>query len=223
MRMMGSLQLRARYGRTIESVDRMVLFAPADIELINPSPTLLALVEVSGLEIDLADLLGILRSKVDRSTVESVVNPERALHETARSTRSILRDEDTRMALQAMLLQAVPRRPDGALDWPVIDRLVADYANVRVPCLIVWGRRDETLPVAMGYKLAAQIPGAELHVLEECKHSAHLEFPQQCAEIIRRFEVVPAHGAEETTADSRRRTPVEAGTQGTQALALGTP
>jgi pimeloyl-ACP methyl ester carboxylesterase len=191
MRMMGSLDLRARYGETLERIDRMVLFAPADIELVNPSPALLQLAEVSGIEVDLANLLGILRSKVDKSTVESVVNPERALRETARSTRSILSDADTRLALQAMLLQAIPRLPDGELDWPVIQRLVADYANIEVPCLIVWGRRDATLPVSMGYKLAAQIPSAELYVLEECKHSAQLEFPELCADIIRRFEVVP--------------------------------
>ena len=190
IRMMDSLELRVRYDRVLRHVDRMVLFAPADVELVNPSPELLALAEVSGIEVGLADILGILRARVDEATFSGVVNPDRALHETADKTRSILRNSDTRLALQAMLLQAVPRVPDGGLDWPIVELLVADYANVDVPCVIVWGRRDETLPAAMGYKLAAQIPTAELRILENCKHSIQLECPEVCADIIRGSAVV---------------------------------
>ncbi|MCI0637277.1 MAG: alpha/beta hydrolase, partial [Actinobacteria bacterium] len=44
-------------------------------------------------------------------------------------------------------------------------------------CLIIWGSRDETLPVSMGYKLAAQLPRARLVVVPGCMHSVHLEEP----------------------------------------------
>ena len=98
----------------------------------------------------------------------------------------MLTQRDTRLALQAVFTQTVPMR-DGRPDWPAIHSVVADYANVDVPCLIVWGARDETLPVAMGFKLAAQLPNAQLHVVPDCMHSVHLEDPVLCANLIRDF------------------------------------
>jgi pimeloyl-ACP methyl ester carboxylesterase len=87
-----------------------------------------------------------------------------------------------------MILQAVPfdltsRRPD----WEAIEVLEADYANVRVPALILWGARDETLPASMGYKLRAQLPDARLRIVEESMHSLPTERPALCAEYIRSF------------------------------------
>jgi pimeloyl-ACP methyl ester carboxylesterase len=158
IRMMASPDHRSRYDAVIRHVDRMVLFAPADVEIVSPSPVLMKLAALSGLEVAIADLFGILRMKVEGATRESVVDPaRRAIREEADKTCEILRNSDTRLALQAMLLQAVPRRPGGDLDWERIDTLTAQYANVDVPCLIVWGRYDETLEKALGYKLAAQI------------------------------------------------------------------
>ena len=187
IRMMASPTLRARYDRLLRHVDRMVLLAPADVEIVNLSRELIRLAVASGLEFTLADLLGILSGEVEKATIRSVFNPDRALIEDHHRTYAILRHTRTRLALQAMLLQAVPRLPDGTLDWPTIDRLVAEYANVDVPCLIIWGAYDETLPKSMGYKLAHQIPTAELYVLDNCKHSTQLECPYRCADLILAF------------------------------------
>ena len=74
-------------------------------------------------------------------------------------------------------------------DWDRIEELVADYDNVRVPCLIVWGARDETLPASMGYKLQAQLPDAWLWVVGESKHWLPLERPTFTANTIRAFVV----------------------------------
>jgi pimeloyl-ACP methyl ester carboxylesterase len=200
IRMMGSLPLRTRYDRLLRHVDRMVLLAPADA-FVNPSPEILRLAEVSGLEVEIAALLGILQLTFDEATVRGVDNPDRALREEAERLCRILRQPRTRLALQAMLLQAVPRGPDGRVDWPAIARIEADYANVGVPCLIVWGRRDEVLPEAMGHKIADQIPTAELYVVEHCKHSVHLECPRLCADIIGRFTAAPTAWNDALTPD----------------------
>ena len=87
-----------------------------------------------------------------------------------------------------MIAQALPfnlqtMRPD----WERVEQLVADYQNVQVPILILWGARDETLPVSMGYKLQAQIPDAELRVIERSMHSLPLERPVVTASNIRQF------------------------------------
>ena len=56
-----------------------------------------------------------------------------------------------------------------------------------VPCLILWGRRDETLPVAMGYKLMRQLPNARLEIVQRAKHSAMQEHPLLCVRRVERF------------------------------------
>jgi len=87
-----------------------------------------------------------------------------------------------------MLPQAVPwREKEHRPDWAAIKRLEADYGNIDVPCVIVWGQCDETLPASMGYKLKDQIAGARLIVLSDTMHSIQTERPQQCVRIIREF------------------------------------
>ncbi len=188
LRMMGSTDLRQRHEQIARSVDRMVLMAPADVEIINPPALFVQIAELSGPEVMFGDVTGILMQRICEGTRSSVDDPAKALREEARTRHEMLTQRSTRRALQAVFTQAVPMRDDRP-DWPVIERLVGDYANVRVPCLIVWGAHDETLPVSMGYKLAAQLPLAQLHVVPDCMHSVHLERPILCANLIRDFGV----------------------------------
>ncbi len=62
-----------------------------------------------------------------------------------------------------------------------------DYAAVGVPCLLVCGARDETLPVAMGFKLLRLLPRAWLRVLPRSMHSLPVERPEECASLLRGF------------------------------------
>ncbi len=187
IRMMASPTLRARYDGLLPHVDRMVLLAPADVEIVNPSPTLLKLAAVSGIEITFAVLTGILEPKIAKATIESVFDPELALQEEADKVCDNLKHTPSLLALQAMLREASPRLPDGTLDRSAVMPLVDEYKNVDVPCLIIWGAYDETLPEAMGHKLQDEIPTAELYVLDNCKHSTQLECPERCADLILAF------------------------------------
>ncbi len=56
-----------------------------------------------------------------------------------------------------------------------------------IPCLIVWGARDETFPLSMGYKLQAQLPDATLIVIHDTKHSMQLERPRLSSSVVREF------------------------------------
>lgn len=60
---------------------------------------------------------------------------------------------------------------------PDYDRLVAAYGNLGVPTLIVWGRNDRITPLAMGERLARELPGASLSVIDDCGHNPHEERP----------------------------------------------
>ncbi len=186
LRMTACPTLRARHAAVVARIDRMVLLAPMDVEFLNPSADIVALAKVTEMEIAIAGMIGILQEKVALAILGSVFNPDRALREDVDQLCDALRDPRTRLPLQAILMQARPM--DGErLDWPAVERIVGDYANVDVPCLILWGAYDDTLPVSMGFKLADQIPTAELYIVEDCMHSIQLEYPALVAETIRRF------------------------------------
>ena len=71
---------------------------------------------------------------------------------------AIMRDVLRRAASQAMLRQIVPWTDDLRPDWPRIEAITSDYANVEIPCLILWGARDEALPVSMDVKQRKVLP-----------------------------------------------------------------
>jgi pimeloyl-ACP methyl ester carboxylesterase len=185
--MLANPNLRARYATVVGAVDSMVLLAPSNVAVINPPASLQGIVRTPGLVFEFADLLGILRHQVALAIHAGADRPSRALVEEANRVHTVLRNQDTRRAAQAMLSRAVPRLPDERLDFAAIERTESQFANVQVPILILWGRRDETLPSDMGYKLARILPAAELRIVERCKHSIHIEYPQLCAAAIREW------------------------------------
>jgi pimeloyl-ACP methyl ester carboxylesterase len=88
-----------------------------------------------------------------------------------------------------MMRQAITWKEFGKkLDWDAVRRLEEAYYNITIPCLIVWGDRDETLPLSMGYKLKDQIPSARLVIVPNCKHLLPLEKPALCARLCRSFD-----------------------------------
>jgi pimeloyl-ACP methyl ester carboxylesterase len=64
---------------------------------------------------------------------------------------------------------------------------LADYSRFSLPTLIVWGRRDRLVPMALGQRLASEIPGAQFVAFDECGHLPQEESPQKTAEAIARF------------------------------------
>ena len=64
---------------------------------------------------------------------------------------------------------------------------LADYGRVSAPTLIVWGRRDRLVPIALGERLASEIPRAQFVALDECGHLPHEESPAEIADAIARF------------------------------------
>ncbi|HET6202226.1 MAG TPA: alpha/beta hydrolase [Planctomycetota bacterium] len=60
------------------------------------------------------------------------------------------------------------------------------HRQIRAPTRILWGRNDRLLPVRLGERLAREIPGAEL-VLLDAGHIAHLERPAETNRIVLEF------------------------------------
>jgi len=176
LRMLGDPTLRAQFADVRERIDGIVLIAPADIAVEQINPMFEEVVDLADWKAQVGSALGILRYNVETGIYEAVVRPEeRALQGEADRIVALLSNRCTRRVTQAMLSNFRPtdrcRRPL----WPEIRALEAQYANVDVPCLIIWGRCDETLPVTMGRKLEKQIPGAVLWEVPDAKHSPHQE------------------------------------------------
>jgi pimeloyl-ACP methyl ester carboxylesterase len=167
-------------------VDSLVLLSPLEVASIRPDPLFQEIAEASSLKIDAGGITGILESKIVEATRRSVVSPDRALREEARTRLEYLRDPARRRAAQAMIRQAAPWK-ESRLDWECVEPIEQEYCLIDLPALIVWGRRDETLPIAMGYKLAAEMPASTLVPIPRVMHSPHIEVPQITADLIRSF------------------------------------
>ncbi|GJQ28219.1 MAG: hypothetical protein HBSAPP03_01030 [Phycisphaerae bacterium] len=193
IRAYGDPLIRKDFSDTIARIDRMILFAPLDIAVEKAHPILIELSRLSGVRVWSALQTGLLKERVAAAMLESSFHPHRALREEADAKMKMLTDWSTRRAMQATLNRAVPTKGDRP-DWERIDRIVASYAQVDRPALIVWGVHDEVLPVSMGYKLTAQLPQARLITIPDGMHSFPLEQPDVAARIVRAFLTGQAEG-----------------------------
>jgi len=75
------------------------------------------------------------------------------------------------------------------------DRL---YLLGPVPTLIVWGERDNTIPLAHGWEAHEAIPGSRFEALPGAAHFPHLEDPDGLARVLRDFlETTSPHAIED--------------------------
>jgi pimeloyl-ACP methyl ester carboxylesterase len=65
-----------------------------------------------------------------------------------------------------------------------LDRL---YLAENVPFLIVWGGRDNIIPIEHGYAAHELVPSSRLEVLPDAGHFPHLDEPQRFLELLEEF------------------------------------
>ncbi len=187
LRMLGNLQLKAEFADVLEHVDGAVLIAPLDFAVGRVDPTLAELARFRDLQVSLGTATGVVRRLTAEAIYRSGVDASRMPVEEFDRTFEILIDPPRRHAMQAMLQRAVPRNEDASIIWESALALAADYANVDVPCVIVWGEQDETLISASGYVLQHKIPEAKLRLISDCMHCVPIEAPLICANLIHRL------------------------------------
>jgi 2-hydroxy-6-oxonona-2,4-dienedioate hydrolase len=64
-------------------------------------------------------------------------------------------------------------------------------ASVHAPALVVWGRQDMLLPLALGEEYARLLPGAKLVVIDDCGHLPPAEKPAEFAKAVVEFLAQP--------------------------------
>lgn len=67
------------------------------------------------------------------------------------------------------------------------ESIVAQYSQIEIPTLILWGEHDEIIPVESGHRLNRNIETSHLKIFEECGHVPHEEYPQDFVKEILRF------------------------------------
>lgn len=83
------------------------------------------------------------------------------------------------------------------------ERLEPRYREITAPTLLLWGREDRVTPLAVGERLARDLPGARLVVYPRCGHFPMIEHAAQSSAELMRFlddeasvpEAVPAASA----------------------------
>ena len=89
-----------------------------------------------------------------------------------------IRTPEGRYALARMARQLVPTD---------MNALVAQYPELRVPTLLIWGKEDRIVPLRGGERLEKDLPNARLKVLDECGHIPQEEKPMESLDLLRSF------------------------------------
>lgn len=117
--------------------------------------------------------------RVVRSVLEQIVHDRTRVDDA--QVRGYADPLDSPGAVRALIDTARRIRPAN------LDAIVIRYAELSVPTLLLWGRGDRVVPLAIGERLARDLPNARLHVLERCGHLPAEEAPDESFAVLERF------------------------------------
>lgn len=60
-------------------------------------------------------------------------------------------------------------------------------SQIRVPTLIIWGKKDKTLPLEDGFLIRKEIFNSKIEIIEGADHSPHRKTPEELSKIILKF------------------------------------
>lgn len=60
-------------------------------------------------------------------------------------------------------------------------------SKIRTPTLILWGKRDHTIPLENGIKLHSVIPGSEIYISEKGSHDWIITNAEEAAEVLEKW------------------------------------
>lgn len=125
-------------------------------------------------------VLGLIGSeRVIRATFRSVVHDASCVDPV--QVRAYAAPLSTRAGARAMLAAARQIVP------PDLARVVAGYARITTPTLLIWGAHDRVVPLATARRLEQEMPDARLVVLQSCGHVPQEEHPEESLRIVEAF------------------------------------
>jgi pimeloyl-ACP methyl ester carboxylesterase len=124
--------------------------------------------------LQLLPMRGIIRKALESIVYDPSVVTARQVEDYARPLRSW----SAKKAAVACALQLIPAD---------LDDIIARYPTIDVPTLLLWGRQDPVVPLAIGERLAKELPDARLVVLERCGHLPSEEMPRESLAVVMGF------------------------------------
>jgi pimeloyl-ACP methyl ester carboxylesterase len=113
-------------------------------------------------------MLAILRADLERGYAD----PTRAAHSIERFVRPFAGAEGRAAFMQHL----------NALDSRETRALAQRYGEITAPTAVIWGAHDPFLPLKLGRRLAAAIPGASLEVIAGARHFTPEDAPRPVAD-----------------------------------------
>lgn len=115
-------------------------------------------------------LLPIVRADLERGYYDAL----RATHSIDRYQRPFNSDEGRRSFLQHL----------AALDAGETMQLSARLGEITAPTAVIWGESDPFLPLSLGARLAAAIPGATFDIAPDSRHYTPEDAPRVIADVL---------------------------------------
>ena len=165
------------------------------IRLTKDDPTRfskLVLIDSGGYDKDLPGYLKLLRSVFGLPVLKilgskrvvttvlkiSYAQPGRITQAQIAAYAAPLNDKNGKYALSQMAKQAIPGN---------IKQIIAQYPNIKVPTLILWGDNDRVIPLRIGAMLRDAIPNSELRIISSAGHIPQEEQPGATVCEMRKF------------------------------------
>ena len=89
-------------------------------------------------------------------------------------------------SVEAIVPTILGRRALARFAWQFPDdpRLLRYLYRARLPALILWGERDDCVPIMHGHAFHHGIANSEFAVIADAGHLPHLETPEECANLV---------------------------------------
>ena len=68
-----------------------------------------------------------------------------------------------------------------------VDDVSTRYSFIQAPALLIWGRHDAIIPLAIGERLKQAMQNARLLVIDKAGHQVHEEAPEPVKQAIQAF------------------------------------
>ncbi|MHB1000293.1 MAG: alpha/beta fold hydrolase [Armatimonadota bacterium] len=68
-----------------------------------------------------------------------------------------------------------------------MEEVIASYPSLSMPIQIIWGRQDKVIPPKFGKKLCREAQNADLHIVENCRHTPQEEHPEETYRLLESF------------------------------------
>ena len=75
----------------------------------------------------------------------------------------------------------------GKIIPPDLAEVTKRIPEIKLPTLLLWGRHDWVVPIEVAERLLADLPGAQLEIIEDCGHVPPEEIPKESLEIVLKF------------------------------------